>query len=312
MDFTQRIFAYLKFQQLLTDLHGEPFEEFFHRLMGALHPDYVPVRTHGNLGDMGADGLLLFDRTLHACYAPETHDVSAFRSKLHSDLDKALAKRDGQFDTFAFVYNDARGGVHPQVSVVLSETQERIRPLRMAVRGKQWLWQEFMRLDRATAEDLLGCPIPIDERTYGIGLADLEPLLRQLRQRKETAEPLAEVPVVNQHKIEYNRLTDDVRETLVKALRHSYLVDEYYDGITRVDEHDLVARGFRIYFDQLRETTADAEELWLGLEQYVVGNARVTHRATWAAAVVIAHFFERCDVFDVPPSGWTPATTGRV
>lgn len=311
MDFTQRVFAYLKFQQLLITLHGQAFEDFFHRLMAARHPDYAPVRTHGNIGDMGADGLLLSERTVHACYTPEVPDFHRLRSKIRSDLAKARQKRDGQFDTFAFVHNDSRGGVHPEVSVLLAEIQEHSRPLRVAVYGQQWLWQEFMRLDRRVAEDLLGCPIPIDDRTYGIGLTDLEPLLRQLQQRRASAAPLGEVPTVNQHKIEYNGLSEDVRETLVTALRHSYLVDEYYAGITKVDEHDLVARGFRIYFDQLRAATADPEELWLGLERYVVGNARVTLRATWAAAVVIAHFFERCDVFDIPPSDWTPTGARR-
>ncbi|QXE34051.1 hypothetical protein KQY30_06850 [Streptomyces sp. GMY02] len=310
MDFTERIFAYLKFHQLLTDMHGEQFESFFHRLMGALHQDFVPVRTHGNLGDLGADGLLLHGRTLHACFAPQTHDFAAVKAKLRSDLGKARAKRNGHFDAFAFVHNDIRG-VHPQISVLLSETQEEIRPLRLYVYGKDWLWQEFMRLDRVAAEDLLGCPIAVQDKTYGIGLTDLEPLLRQLQQRKDTAEPLEDLPIVNQHKIEYNSLSAEVRDELVRALRHSYLVDEYYARITRVDEHDLVARGFRIYYDQLRQSTSDPELLWLELEKYVVGNERVTLRTGWAASVVIAHFFERCDVFDVPPPDWVPSTTGK-
>ena len=91
--------------------------------MELCHPDYVAVRTHGGIGDMGCDGLGLHDRTLYACYAPETVDVGKIRTKFRKDLTSAITQRPGQFDNFTFVHNDPRGGIHPVVSVLLVEAQ---------------------------------------------------------------------------------------------------------------------------------------------------------------------------------------------
>ncbi len=51
MQFEQRMYARLRFLDLMADLHGSAFEDFFHKLMCAGDPDFLDVRTHGNLGD---------------------------------------------------------------------------------------------------------------------------------------------------------------------------------------------------------------------------------------------------------------------
>lgn len=305
MNFTQRIYAQLVLKQQLQEMHGEQFESFFHRLMGMLHDDYVPVRTHGNLGDMGADGLSLHNRTLHACYSPPTRDLGRLRTKFQDDLRKAREKRAGQFDFFSFVHNDERGA-HPEFSVDLVNATRVLRPVKLEYRDVGWITREFRKLCRQDAEELLGCEIPIQDRVYGIGLAELEPLLADLLRRQPSATPLATVPEVNEHKLEYNALAPGVREQMLGAMRYTHLIDEYYEGSLVTDEHDEVAEGFRLHFGQLRDTTEDSEELWLGLEEYVLGNQRATLTRTQLGSVVITHFFERCDVFDAPPAGWSP------
>ncbi|WP_435614519.1 hypothetical protein [Streptomyces coelicoflavus] len=66
MDFTQRMFARSLLRQQLVDMDGTQFERFVDRLLGLLHTDYLPVRAHGPLGDVGADGLMLGDKVLYA------------------------------------------------------------------------------------------------------------------------------------------------------------------------------------------------------------------------------------------------------
>ncbi|MCX4584632.1 hypothetical protein [Streptomyces sp. NBC_01481] len=88
--------------------------------MCARYPDFLDVRTHGNLGDQGSDGLSLHARKLYACYAPRSFDAAKLRKKFHDDLNSALAQRMGQFGTFVFVHNDLRG-VHPEVGTMLME-----------------------------------------------------------------------------------------------------------------------------------------------------------------------------------------------
>ncbi|MEU4108046.1 ABC-three component system protein [Streptomyces sp. NPDC027717] len=310
MDFTQRMLARLTLRSQLTDMPGERFEQLIHHLLSLLHADFVPVRTHGNLGDMGADGLLLWQRELWACYSPQTENMVKVKAKFRSDLDKAIDKRPDSFDTFRFAINDLKG-VHPELSMLMSEAQEKLRPRRVLPYGWHHLWADVMRLDQVAAEELLGCELPVQEKTYGIGLSDLEVLLARLGDQRKTAEPLDAIPDVNRYKLEWNRLTGDVRDALIKGIRHSHLVEVYYAGVAAPDEGDQVAQGFRVYYDKIRATTDNQEKLWGALQEYILGNGRPDLPVMYCSWIVIAYFFQRCDVFDVPPEGWVPEAAGR-
>lgn len=50
-----------------------------------------------------------------------------------------------------------------------------------------------------------------------------------------------------------------------------------------------------------------SEDVLWQLQMYVLGNAQPRPKVLRAAHVVLAHFFERCDIFEAPPAGWQPA-----
>ncbi|MFF0387998.1 hypothetical protein ACFYS8_04795 [Kitasatospora sp. NPDC004615] len=164
---------------MLEASSGSEFEKLFHRLMELCDDGYVPVATYGNLGDLGADGLGLGGRRLYACYAPETVDAAHIRSKFRKDLAGALAKRFGQFDTFVFVHN-MRRGVDPVISGLLAEAKRDHLDLGFEQLGPSKLWHKAMYLDVPRLETLLGESIPVHEVAYGVGMAEIEPLLRHL------------------------------------------------------------------------------------------------------------------------------------
>lgn len=311
MQYEQRMYARLKFLELMAELNETSFETFFHDLMCARYPEFLDVRTHGRLGDQGSDGLMLHEHKLYACYAPQTVSATEIRKKIDSDLAKALAKRREQFDTFVFVHNDRRG-MHPEVATVLSEV-ERLHPqLRFQQMGTRRLWHECMQLELALAEDVLGCQIPIQPVVHGIGMEDLAPLLKHLREQRKAADPLMPLPEVDPGKLDFNRVQGEAREDLLRGMRHSHLVDEFYAGTIRAVEHDEVAQGFRLYYEQVRREWPDAEDVLWQLEMYVLGNGSVPPRMQRAAWVILAHFFERCDVFEAPPADWTPSGLGML
>lgn len=306
MNSAQRMYAHIKFREKLVELHGEAFESFFHDLMCARYPDFLDVRTHGNLGDQGSDGLSLHARKLYACYAPRTFDAAKVRKKFHDDLDSALAQRPGQFGTFVFVHNDL-GGVHPEVGTMLMEARIAHPALGFEQMGRRRLWGELRPLPHEAVEDILGCEIPIEEQTYGIGMEDLAPLLDRLKEQRLTADPLMGLAEVSEQKLDFNQVAGDVRDDLVKGMRHTYLVAEYYAGVYDAYEEDEVAAGFAREYLAARECRTDPEEILLDLQHYVHGNRLHSSRELSAGWVVLAHFFERCHIFDNPPDGWSPS-----
>jgi len=304
------MFARLRFLDMLYDLYESAFEDFFHKLMCARHPDFLDVRTHGRLGDMGSDGLSLHSRKLYACYAPQTPDASKVQAKFASDLAKAVTKREGEFDTFVFVHNDRRG-VHPEVAGALAKAAVEHRSLRFEQMGSRRLWQECLGLDRLVVEDVLGCEIPIEGLVFGVGLEDLAPLLKHLQPLRTPADPLMDMPDVPETKLDFNNLHGYAREDLQRGRRHSHLVDAFYNGGMRELEHDEVARGFRLYYEQMRAQCNGPNEVLWQLEMYVMGNRHMPGHVQRAAHVVLAHFFERCDIFEAPPHDWRPDASLR-
>jgi hypothetical protein len=307
MLYVQRCFAHIKLREMLPDLYGNAFEKFFHDLMCARHPDFLDVRTHGTLGDQGSDGLSLHDGKLYACYAPATFDATGVRGKFRKDLASALSQRPGQFTVFVFVHNDLRG-VHPEIATMLVDARKEHPGLTFEQMGRRRLWLELQTLTREAVETVLGCPIPIDDPVYGIGMEDLAPLLAHLKERRQAADPLGTLDEVSQKKFDFNRISGDVRQNLVAGMRHTHLVAEYYAGVYDPGEHDEVAAGFAQEYLNACEEGDGSEDILLLLQFYVHGNRLQNSRDLAAGWTVLAYFFERCHIFDDAPTNWNGHT----
>jgi len=304
----QRQWARNEFRELLAGSHGCAFEEIFDRLMELCHPGYVAVRTHGSMGDLGCDGLGLHDRTLYACYAPETVDPGEIRRKFRSDVLSAMTQRPEQFDNFTFVHNDPRGGIHPVVSGLLVEAQSNHPSLKFHELNPRKLWNSAVRLDEIAMTLLLGVPeLPVQEVVYGIGLREIQPLLDHLRQERKRLSGALSVAPPPATKLAYNALNGDYVDAITAGFKLSHVIDDYYSRVADLTEHDEVAAGFNAHYQQVRsEHPGDPDAVMWEMEVYVLGNRRSTRELLLTADAVLAHFFERCDIFDRPPADWQP------
>ncbi|WP_371644369.1 hypothetical protein OG974_23450 [Streptomyces sp. NBC_00597] len=293
---------------MIESSSGNEFEKLFHRLMELRHDDYVPIRTHGNIGDLGGDGLQTASRRLYACYAPESFEVSEVRKKFFGDVESAIVQRPEQFDTFVFVHNDQRGGIHPVVSGILTGAGQTYPRLVFQQMGPQKLWYEAVYLDRPRMEILLNEKIPVEQVVYSIGLADIEPLLRHLAEHRKRDAPVGSVPLPTTYKVDFNRLSDYARELLQAGRPYGYLVDQYYRDLLDLRERDEAAAGFRAYYLRMHhEHGDDSDEILWQMQRYVLGQEAPRWDRDDAAKAVLAYFFDECDIFEVPPPGWRPA-----
>lgn len=305
LNFHERMYVKFVYRELMASLHGDAFEDFFHRLMSARYADFVQVRTHGNLGDLGADGLRLHNGRLYACYAPEVFDAVKVGGKFGGDLAKALRKRPGEFKAFVFVYNDARG-LHPEVTRLLAQARRDHPAIEFEPMGPPHLLRKLFDLLRHEIEDLLRAPIQVENLVYGVGLEDLAPLLQHLVENRRRANGRATPREVSALKMDYNALSDDDQEMLRLGMRHTHLVEQYYQGVTDVTERDEVAADFNAYYRQMAEQHQNPDEVVTELQKYVAGNQRGRAGTEIALWVVLAYFFETCDIFQEPPPGWQP------
>ncbi|WP_176955282.1 ABC-three component system protein [Sinosporangium album] len=295
----------------MEESSGNEFEKLFHRAMELSHAGFMPIRASGNIGDLSADGWCSCHRTLYACYAPEIFNASATQRKFRSDLRGALDKRREQFDIFTFVHNDQRG-IHPVISNLIAQGAQDHPGIRLQQMGPQKLWYEVMGLGRDRMEVLLGESIPVHEVAYDVGMADVEELLTHLADARSSAAPLEEIPIPSPHKADFNKLGQDSKRDLQEARPFVHLVERYYHDVIDVTERDEVADGFAAYYRQMRQEYGDnPDEIFWQMQGYVLGQGRPRPSRLRAGNVVVAYFFEQCDIFEVPPAGWTPgAPTG--
>src|SRR6202000_1635228 len=97
-----------------------------------------------------------------------------------------------------FVHNDRRG-MHPQLASLFVAAKKKYEDITFSQMGLRHLWQEMVKLELVQIEELLRCPIPIDQVVYGVGMEDLAPLLDYLRsQRKLSPNPIPELKEVSE------------------------------------------------------------------------------------------------------------------
>lgn len=302
MDFLVRANAKVELRRKLNEFVGTDFEIFFHRLMQLRDPSFVPVGVHQ--GDQGADGLSLHNRNLYACYCSSTSDAAKMQVKFRKDVASAVRHRRNEFDTFVFVHNNT-GGVNPDLSTTIANARDAHPDIRFRYYGEPWLCREFGQLKQDEMEELLGFELQVRVLTFQMGLDELEPLLDELQKHRVSAPGPGTVPKPSKGKLNYNELSDEYHDALKVGFTHSYKVEAYYGGLLDTNEHDEVAAGFNRYYRELRQRDLPASVIMSELEDYVLGNGKVPLQKQLAAYVVLAHFFERCHIFDNPPESWS-------
>ena len=299
----QWIFAETVFHnRLATELHGTRFQEFFQDLMSRRYPDFIDIRSYGNLGDQGADGLRLDARELFACYGAFRFDAAAVRRKFRGDVSSALRQRGTEFDTFVFVHNDLEG-MHPQIASLLSVAATQHAPCRFRPMGRRHLWHEIEQLDRRGVEACIGREIPIQQQVYGIGIRHLKPLLEHLGELRIVTSPR---PADDAYldKISYNLLNSNSQFKLTQGEIYMPLVGDFYGMHVSPIEAQEVADGFKAKYQQLCRDQPDLtpDERLVRLEHYVQGNELQTLEQQLASWTVLAYFFFRCHIFESPGS----------
>lgn len=288
----------------LSELYGQAFEDFFHRLMEAADPGFFPVGV--SQGDMGADGMAISDRKLYACYAPQVARRHAIRDKFRSDLAKAVANRGQDFDVFVFVHNELRG-ISPEVTSEISAAQKEHPALKFENCGLNRMLGMLRKLAEDDLEDLIG-PFHVEELVSGVAMAELAPLLEHLARRRQDSAVLDSIPVPPSRKLEYNRFSGEMRDFLLRSLPYVPQVRDYYNGLSDPFERDEVAAAFRHEYLVLREECDDADTVVEQLQQYILGNKKPTLKRLIEADVVLMYFFGECEIFEVPPEDWQPVS----
>lgn len=320
MNTIEKTLARMRFQTITTKAMGMEFQNIFTRIMSYATPDFSPVKPQGSQGDWKNDGHEPKAGRYYQVYAPEIFDEAGAVSKIEADFD-GLVKKWGNPDVypvgikeFYFVINDAyriNPGAYPT-------TYKKLENLRLAYsldECRPFLTKDLEEKLLALADDqilsVVGfLPNPADIKVLRfdllsevIGHIISNPIGRSLDHTLASPE--------FEEKITFNRLNytgvwlksadfrrgaveqffnansefarQDVRDKL-KAMYNASKAMDFTDipgGPTKEDQQ------FENILAQIAPKTAEM-------------NARQHKDLEDAALVVMAYFFEACDIFEEP------------
>lgn len=285
-----------KFENEFLRAKGDAFQTFFERLMGlAYKADFMACRPWGNQGDRKNDGYLKSERRLFQVYAPDAMDAAKARNKITEDFEGAKEHWAKDFDSWVFVHN-ATAGLPPHVQKLLLDF-ESANP---GITLQPWCLEELRLIFRKLSDDDKSAWFglaPTEETKIRLGFADLKVVLERIAGLPSP--PMTDVREVPTGKIEANALSEAVARLLKEGMIKSPLVADFLSRWHDETLGDRLAEAFKAEYRRLRGDHLP-NQIFAELQAWAGGNHRGAPEHELAVLTVIAYYFERCDIFEVP------------
>ena len=304
----QGLFARVMFQNRIYQSNGQRYQDLFVDVMTRRDVGFVPVKPQGRRGDQGNDGFIPDVGRYFQVHAPEDpRDKATVAAKKASD-DFAKLKDNWEHDTpvvdYRFVFNDKYLGAFPDILHALTELKERhglktSKPFLAAD-----LEREFMLLPASEMHAVIGTVIPRPEHIQDIDFGALTEVLQHLvtNQRPLPAEGIPAVPDYDK-KMQFNDI-DQAASLLRVGNYQNAAVEQYFDRhgeFTKTDIRNRLAHSYEAAKVEASGNAAAApsgDKVFFLLLNGIVPKA--TKQVQDAGIVLIAYFFEKCDVFEDP------------
>ncbi len=305
----QEHYARIMFKNRILESSGQRYEDLFVAVLTRRDSRFRPVKPQGQRGDQGNDGFIPEEGRYFQVYAPEnpTARVEAAAKKARCDFAKLKEhwEATAAIVDFRFVFNDKYQGSYPSVEHALADLKgehnlESARPFLA-----KDLEREFMQLQPPDMYAVLEGVIPRPQYIEDIDYAALTEILQHLVDN-QAAIPSDGLPVVPDYseKIHFNDI--DQSESLLRVGNfQNAAVDQFFDRhgeFTRTDIRNRLAHSYRAAraadIDGNARNFPSGDRVFFRLLSQLTPQAE--RQVQDAAIVLIAYFFEKCDVFEDP------------
>lgn len=301
----------LYFENMLLRSSGEQFQRLFNELMTRLHAHFVPVQPWGKLGDRGNDGYIATELRFFQLHAPSGAVPNAKSScdKAVVDFSKLLAAY-ADLKHYHFVLNDRFNGIPAPVAAAHIQIKKSNNQLDECFPlGCHDLRNRFEGLEQEKQILIVG---DVPSKIPGeLDLTVLGTLLRDLADADDDDVALGRVdlPAEFDIKADFNGFSPEVKLQLQHYARRSHVVDRMLASRDPTWVQAISEEVGSRYQSLSGETDPDVK-LWKLAELLMPEVARNHPHSLRAyresAYLVIAKYFEACDVFENPNSADTP------
>lgn len=296
----------LMFNEAIYAKSGQTFEDFFCSIMKASDDNFQKVKASGKKGDSSCDGYNSSTGVFYLCYSPEDLKKKSTQNnalnKISKDL-SSIVQKWRNIKSIKYVINDKFSGVSPEIHKLIIDLKAMLN-IDIELFSMENLRNICLSLDETDKHRILGyCPdletskISIDFDTISkiVKYLDKNPLL-------DNYEDNLVVPDFTD-KIIFNNISSKIAAQLNSAKLYISKVDEFFDNSPQYDKERLRDYIRHIYLNGQTLINKTEENYADNLFVYILKNIAYDFTSKTVvdnAIVIIATFFESCDVFEEP------------
>lgn len=298
---------------------GEEFQIFFSDLMFLTDPHFIKVAPFG--GDGGNDGCVANKGHYYQIYAPkpttpahQTHKTVLQKSV--TDFEKLNTHWNGQtglpnISEYYFVYNDRFQGIPPDIITTLAALKSTYNLDNSECIHSAIIENYFDILTEKQKLKLLN-RLPINEVPFTVDPSALGKLLQHLSNQNINSLGFLEIDVpIWDEKIKFNGISQNLDLKLKTNSLQGHRVRDYLKGSKSTDSQDIaqqinnIYKESKIHLPDTLENSADMRYFWIvdrliPTDIFQTASIPVLQAFRNASEIVLAHYFDTCDVYDNP------------
>lgn len=308
----------LYFKIAIYEKFGIEFQNFFALLYSEYNDKFQPV--NGTYEDDGNDGYIPSEGHYFQVYAPSSLDVDGkitlksinyATNKLEQDFLK-VSKNWPNIKYFTFIMNDRFLGQPSKIGQKLSEMKEKFINTQFDYYGAQNLRKIFRDLNEKVKKEIIGFPI-VDYTN--IKCFDIESLGKVIDYIMEIKAKCNKLFGINnslapdfEKKLQFNRLCQEFQYELKCNSYQIYMVDEFLKNNLNctVQIQSFLQDLYKKYNDKIPNNEENKSDIiYICICQSIIPEEFKFEASSYigymcAAKILVAKYFEACDVFEDP------------
>lgn len=313
----ERQIARLMFKEKIHKAIGFEFEHLFAEVMEYSRPTFRKIRPYGNQGDGGNDGYESEYGRYFQVFSPKEPSDSqsnAIKKVAEDFKDKLIPHWQNicEVKEYFFVFNDKYHGSFLELEKQLSEIKQNNRLKAASVFCAKDLEQEFMRLDDEYIIMIVG-NVPNTESIQALDYSVLGEVIKHIiDSRPEYVKIGRPIAPDFEEKIVFNGLLQMGHFLRSKEIE-AWQIDDYFSknsNFAKQTLRDCLANYYNESLDQINsvetENLNDLRFIFI-LNKIAPNTGKNSHDRLRkdAALVIMAKYFESCDIFEEPQNATT-------
>ncbi len=295
-----------RFRYEVRKSDGNDFENLFTKLMHAKDNSFHQVKPQGPIGDKKNDGFVADKGEFYQVYAPEdlpSNDAKAL-AKLNEDFTGLVnywPQKGFVIKKFRYVVNDKYKGIGPITYAGIQQLKTKNPSIDIGLLTSDDLTDMFRSLSDGDKIDILGPNPELTQEFYDAQV--MHDIVEYIMNSK--LDPLkAQIPndVDFQKKLDYNKLNDHIKQLLKNALIRICDVEDYFNINVDFQKDELRNRMSGLYQSacvDVADSDNQSNEVFISLYEKLCPKMASTS-AKNAVLVLMAYYFQTCDIFKVP------------